>query len=155
MGKINLQRVIAGGLVSALVIAVFGTVVTPFFPETWTTAMAALGSEFSDPTATWPLPAILAGLAVQLGTGIVIVWTYAAIRPRFGPGPRTAALAGLLVWLIIGIQILSLVVLRSISFQTFLVLHGPYVVALVLASLAGAWLYREGGTRPESPALAR
>ena len=28
----------------------------------------------------------------------VTVWLYAAIRPRFGPGPKTAICAGLIVW---------------------------------------------------------
>ena len=26
------------------------------------------------------------------------MWLYAAIRPRYGPGPKTAALAGLALW---------------------------------------------------------
>ena len=32
--------------------------------------------------------------------GVIAVWVYAAIRPRFGPGPRTALRAGLVVWLV-------------------------------------------------------
>src|SRR5207245_2117466 len=31
---------------------------------------------------------------------IANVWIYAAIRPRFGPGPRTAAYAGIVSWVI-------------------------------------------------------
>ena len=30
--------------------------------------------------------------------GLLLVWLYAAIRPRFGPGPRTATYAALVVW---------------------------------------------------------
>ena len=30
--------------------------------------------------------------------GIITVWLYAAIRPRFGPGPGTAVIAALVVW---------------------------------------------------------
>ena len=30
--------------------------------------------------------------------GIVTVWLYAAIRPRFGAGAKTAVIAGLFVW---------------------------------------------------------
>lgn len=32
--------------------------------------------------------------------GIVLIWIYAAIRPRFGPGPKTAVIAGLTMWAI-------------------------------------------------------
>ena len=31
--------------------------------------------------------------------GILAVWLYAAIRPRFGPGPRTAIKAAIAVWI--------------------------------------------------------
>lgn len=154
MGKINWVRILSGGVLAAIVIAVFGALVAPMFPETWTAAMTALGSEFTDPTETWPLGSIAAGSAVQLAVGIIIVWTYAAIRPRFGPGPMTAALAGFVVWLIVGMQILSLVVLRSISFGEFLVLHGPYLIGLTLAGMAGGWLYRDSGAESASAKAA-
>jgi hypothetical protein len=29
-----------------------------------------------------------------------IMWLYAAIRPRYGPGPKTAAVAGFALWFI-------------------------------------------------------
>ena len=32
--------------------------------------------------------------------GLALVWTYAAIRPRFGPGMRTATYAALLFWIL-------------------------------------------------------
>ncbi len=32
--------------------------------------------------------------------GIIAVWLYAALRPRFGAGPRTALIAGITVWLL-------------------------------------------------------
>src|SRR5437667_4515115 len=30
--------------------------------------------------------------------GVLLVWLYAAIRPRFGPGPKTSLIAGLVLW---------------------------------------------------------
>src|SRR4029434_4016947 len=30
--------------------------------------------------------------------GLVLVFTYAAMRPRFGPGPKTAVIAGMSYW---------------------------------------------------------
>ena len=150
MGKINWVRVVSGGVIAAVVIALFGAIVAPRLPETWTTAMTAINSDFPDPTETWPATAILAGSAIQLGIGIVIVWMYAAIRPRYGQGPRTAAIAGFVVWLIVGMQILSLVVLGTFSLRSFVVLHGPYVLGLVLAALAGASVYKEDAAEARS-----
>ncbi|MGH9579875.1 MAG: hypothetical protein ACRD2R_02680, partial [Terriglobales bacterium] len=37
---------------------------------------------------------------VNLGMGIWAMWLYAAIRPRYGPGPKTAAIAGFGWWVI-------------------------------------------------------
>src|SRR2546422_4874519 len=35
--------------------------------------------------------------------GIFLIWLYAAIRPRFGAGPRTAVLAGFAIWGLYGL----------------------------------------------------
>jgi hypothetical protein len=37
---------------------------------------------------------------IGLAYGILMVWLYVAIRPRYGAGPKTAALAGLAAWAI-------------------------------------------------------
>jgi hypothetical protein len=39
--------------------------------------------------------------------GILCVWLYAGIRPRFGPGPGTAAKAGFVAWLLAGLLLRS------------------------------------------------
>lgn len=149
MRRMNWARIAAGGLLAGLAIAVFGSVVTALSRGGWEKAMTALGSPFADPTQMWPAASIAAGTAVQLGMGIVAVWLYAAIRPRLGPGPVTAAITGLIVWLIGAAQTLSLVVLEVLAFRHFLVLAGPYAVGWILATMAGAMVYKEH--TPESP----
>lgn len=42
--------------------------------------------------------AIAVFLLYAFALGLVLVWLYAAIRPRFGAGPRTAIIAGVAVW---------------------------------------------------------
>ena len=150
MGRMNWARIAAGGLLTGVVIAVLGSVATALTRPSWEAAMTALGSEFSDPTMTWPASSIAFGTAIQLSMGIVAVWTYAALRPRFGPGPTTAALAGFVVWLIGAAQTLSLVVLRVMAFEHFVVLAGPHVVAWVLGTMVGARFYQD---RPSESAL--
>ncbi len=83
--------------------------------------------------------------------GIVIVWLYAAIRPRFGSGVKTAVYAGLAVWFLaycVGSPLLALRgvsgVIRGLVPVEFMIvgalLHLP---ALCLATPLGAWIYRE------------
>ncbi len=36
---------------------------------------------------------------VELGLGIGLAWTYAAVRPRLGPGPKTALTIGVVIGL--------------------------------------------------------
>lgn len=80
-------------------------------------------------------------------SGIGATWLYAAVRPRFGPGARTAVLAGFTFWLLT-------TVLRTIDDagvgHPFLypprLLTTLVVVCLVqsvAASVAGAWVYKE------------
>jgi hypothetical protein len=41
---------------------------------------------------------MISKIVMDLVLGILLVWTYAAIRPRFGPGIRTATYVALLFW---------------------------------------------------------
>jgi hypothetical protein len=76
--------------------------------------------------------------------GILTVWLYAAIRPRYGPGPKTAIYAGLTVWFLAYLRSrLGFVAIGvfSTGLMMFAVLWA--LVEMILASLAGAWLYKE------------
>ena len=42
-------------------------------------------------------------IVMDLVLGILLVWTYAAIRPRFGPGVKTAVYAAFLFWILAAI----------------------------------------------------
>ena len=62
-----------------------------------------MGTQMEAALAERNLPAIGGGAigVFVIGSfviGIVLAWLYAAIRPRLGPGPRTAVAAGVLVW---------------------------------------------------------
>ena len=40
-------------------------------------------------------------LIYDLLKGLVALWIYAALRPSSGPGPKTALIAAILVWLLV------------------------------------------------------
>ena len=143
MGKINMGRVIIGGIVAGLVADVLGYVVDGILlaPQ-WADGMKALGhAEFSSNQWIW-------FNAVGLVDGIALIWIYAAIRPRFGAGAKTAVCAGLAVWVIGAL-------LPNLSFMWFgglcphqltvmTTLGG--VVEILVGAIAGAALYQESAT---------
>src|SRR5258708_38550465 len=94
MGKINWGRVVLGGLLAGVVLNVFdyvvyGVVLRPDFAAT----MQALGKPPGAMDSLVPLFVV-----VDFVYGIGLVWLYAAIRPRFGAGVKTAVIAGGARW---------------------------------------------------------
>ena len=90
----NYGRVILGGLVAGLILNVgeflFNGVIMASAMREW-----ALRHNFpAEPTPTF----FVAATVLTLLLGIVMVWLYALIRPRLGPGPKTAVVVALLMW---------------------------------------------------------
>ena len=76
--------------------------------------------------------------------GIYALWLYVTIRPRFGPGPRTAVIAGIAVW-VPGSLLAMLLPAALHLFRYRLIAIGVAVdlVAMVAGTVVGAWLYKE------------
>jgi len=71
------------------------------------------------------------------------MWLYAAIRPRYGPGPKTAAIAGLATAVF---GALADAIWAGFGFVPPELLVAPVAAAvpiLIVAAMAGAWLYKE------------
>lgn len=139
MNKINMGRVILGGLVAGLIINIGEfTLNGPILGSQWTEAFKALNRPSLDSVP----PALFVILGFALG--ILAVWVYAAIRPRFGAGPLTAISAGLVVWA------LSILYPTAASLPLDMFPRRLLAMATIweifeipIATLAGAWLYRE------------
>jgi hypothetical protein len=89
--------------------------------------------------------AIATYIITDLVIGLLLVWTYAAIRPRFGPGPRTAMIAAVLFWILGSFLTAGYMQLGIMSVRTWWTYGFIMLVALLLASWAGARLYSEVG----------
>jgi hypothetical protein len=141
MGKINLARVILGGVVAGLVIDVCeGILNGVILKQQWADAFAALGKA-SD---TMSVKQIVAFNLWGLSAGIITIWLYAGLRPRYGAGPRTAIFAGLTVWALA----FALATAVPVFFHLYPVGLGLTSVALeavemILAGLAGGAMYKE------------
>lgn len=138
MGKINWARVILGGLLAGVIInavefVVNGVVLAP----AWEEAMKALSR---------PVPSNVPVIFIIWGflAGISAIWLYAAARPRFGPGPKTAVCTGIAFWIFSYV----LPTIGNWAFGLFpqrLLIIGVVtgLVEVIVASVAGAWLYKE------------
>ncbi len=140
MGKINLGRVLIGGIVGGIVYDILSFLVDGvLLAHRWADGMKALGhAEFTSNQ-------IIEFNVLGLVFGIVLVWIYAAIRPRFGAGVMTAICAGLAVW-VVGVLLPNLGFmwipgLFSRHLTVFTTAGG--LVEVVVASVAGAALYKE------------
>ena len=140
MSKMNCKRVFLGGLVAGIVFIVLGFAsYFIYLGDAWKGVMEELGYPLSDSVGMYVF-SIVSCFVV----GILAVWLYAAIRPRYGAGPGTGVLAGFIFW------ILS-VLLPYISFGTIgmfpvrlLIIDGLIgLVIMIVATLLGAWVYRE------------
>jgi len=148
MGKINLGRVILGGIVAGIIIDAFENVLNGWLlAGQWASVMASINRA---PVGT---NAILVFNLMGLVLGIAAVWTYAAMRPRFGEGPGTAFIAALLIW-VVGYLLSdagpALVGIYPLLLTATMV--GVGLIEIVVATEVGAWLYREGEAAPQGQA---
>jgi hypothetical protein len=139
MNKINFPRVILGGLVAGVVLTIGEMLLNNVI-------LATQMKEFLDrlnvpePGASFLTVAIILTFVI----GVVIVWVYAAMRPRLGPGPKTAICAGVIAWIFVCVYcgVINGMVLQVPT--NFLIIGLVWCfVEYVLAAIAGAWLYKE------------
>ncbi len=144
MRHLNWVRVFIGGIVAGLIIDVIQWLLNgAFLGPDWREAMQALGRPLHE-SAGRIIFYILLGLAY----GIMATWTYAAIRPRFGPGAKTALYAGFSVWLL-GYFLPLVMWVPMGLFPTYLMANVIVIglVEILVATEAGAWVYQEEDPR--------
>ena len=140
MGKINLRRVIVGGLLAGLVLNVGESILyLLILDQQMEAAMMALNLP---PVAGNAMGAFV---VLAFALGIAAVWVYAAIRTRFGPGIPTAVVAGVMVWFLAYLYPgASMMIMQIFPTQLTAVSLLWGLVEVVLATIAGGWAYSEG-----------
>lgn len=142
MGKVNWSRVFLGGLVAGIVVNLgeflFNAVI---FKTQMEEAMRAMGK---DPAAMNAGTAMTVWILLGFLTGIGAVWTYAAIRPRYGAGAKTGVIAGVAVWFL-AVVLSSIAMMNMSIFPQNMLVTGLVwgLVEYVLATIAGAYFYKE------------
>ena len=142
MAAINTGKVVVGGLAAGLVMNVIDFVANMYVlqntmkadfdklnPSLW----AAMNST----------SAMIGFVAIDFILGILLVWLYAAIRPRFGAGAGTAVKAGLYFWVFGGVIWYSFVLLGMFSTTSFVMAACVSLVNLLASAWVGGMLYKE------------
>jgi hypothetical protein len=139
VGAINVGKVIAGGLLCGLLINISETILN----------LAVVPADMAEALKARNLPEIGGGaiggfVAFAFLLGIGIVWLYAAIRPRFGPGVKTAIVAAVVAWLFAyAYPSLGMVFMGffPMGLTIFTLVWG--LAEVVIGAIAGAWVYSE------------
>ena len=139
MFGINVKRWLIGGVAAGVVMFLIEGAGSRLYSAAMTTAAA----EHSLTGVTGPNALVLSAF-ISLVAGFVLVFFYAAVRPRFGPGLNTAVIVGVASWLggyflaLLGFYMLGL-------YPTSMLLEwgALSLVEMILAALVGGWLYQE------------
>ncbi|MGI8836622.1 MAG: hypothetical protein ACR2H4_08295 [Pyrinomonadaceae bacterium] len=135
----NFGRIVIGGLLAGLIMnigefllneKVLGPQMMAFFRE----------HGFTDPGSNF----IIIAVVMTFLLGIVAVWLYALIRPRLGPGVKTAIVAAVILWLAVYVYTGVLhTFLFGISMNMMIIGLVWGLVQYIVATIAGAWAYKE------------
>jgi hypothetical protein len=139
MKKINIGRVLLGGLTAGVVLNIGESLLNGVL------LAESMGEDFkrlglSQPGGDFIAKAVVATFIL----GIVIISLYAAIRAQFGPGVKTAIYAGLFAWFCVYIYV-GVIQTGLGLVSTRLALIGAVwgLVEYAAGAVAGAWLYKD------------
>jgi len=141
VSAINAPRVILGGLAAGLVMNVLDI----------TTGLTILADDMNanaqrlnlDQAVLNSTATMVTWIVIDFLYGLLVVFTYAGFRPRFGPGPRTAIIAGVTIYAAI-----TAILVGFLSVGMFM--QGPFMkqaaialVITIIASVVGGAIYKE------------
>jgi hypothetical protein len=144
MNKINWGRMLVGGIVAAIILFVTdGILHERLVGADWKLIFDSLGSS---PSQHNPLHLLYFAL-FDLGRGLMAIYLYALMRSHSGPGPKTAALAGVVSWVAFSVTgPAQFIPLGFYSHALWIKVGAFQLVTSIVAALAGAFLYKDAAT---------
>jgi hypothetical protein len=140
MGHINIAGVVKGGLAAAIIMNISEFILN--VPIAGEQMAAELATRNLPPADTGAQIAVFVALTALLG--FITIFIYAAIRPRLGPGPKTAMAAGLMVWsssYLYSAITAGTVGLHSMGLVILIIVWS--LIEMLVASAVGGYLYNE------------
>jgi hypothetical protein len=139
---INTQKVLIGGIAAGVVMNIIDFISYKFILG----ARMMAESEAFKPgmsQAMMTSSAMVSNIVMDLVLGILLVWTYAAIRPRFGPGMKTATYVAVLFWILAGIFLSGYLHMGMMSSGLWWTFAFIGLVNFWVSAWVGARLYSE------------
>lgn len=135
---INSGKVVVGGLAAGVVANLLdylfqGIVLKPDFE------MMRQRLNLDPAAANNPVPWII----VDFVLGFLLIITYVGFRARWGPGPKTAIYAGVVIFLGIASVMGALASIGVFTTDTYLKSSALSLVTIICAALAAAFVYKE------------
>lgn len=143
MGKINFGRVLLGGIVAGIIIDAFSYVVDGLILKSqW--AAANQGNFTTNQIVGFCILGLIAGM--------MIIWFYAACKPRLGTRYRTALNVGLAAW-ILGYVLPNAGYMYIAQHQHNLMIYTTLgnLVEVLVGTFVGAALYKESAVLEAAP----
>lgn len=136
----NYGRILVGGLAAGLVLNAIEFVMNTFVLAD---AMAPVYEQMGVPEPAGGTVMLFVGFAFLLG--LVLAWLYAAVRPRLGAGPATAAKIAGVFWIgAVAFPVTGWYAMGVMPAGLALIAMGYGLVEFVLAALVAGALYHEG-----------
>lgn len=139
MSGINVNRWLAGGIAAGILIWILEGLGSLAYMGQMEAALEAHSISLEMSAGM-----MIVGILVSLLVGLTLVFFYAAARPRFGPGPRTAVIVAVVLWA--GSYLVSLVGYYMLGLFPVGLLAMWAVIGLIeviLAGLLGGVIYKE------------
>lgn len=141
MPRINWVRLLIGGIIATVILFLTdGVFHENLVNGDWKAVYTNLG--VAEPKHTGV--GVLYFAVFELGRGFVSLFLYALMRPFFKPGPKTAALAGVVAWIAFSVTgPAQFIPLGFFSNALWIKVAAFQLVTSILAAIAGAAVYKE------------
>lgn len=150
----NTSKIVVGGLAAGVVMSVLGILLIglalgPQMNAQMDAVVPGLSAKMAGTAG------MVLGIASNFVIGVLLVWLYAAMRPRFGPGFRTAAYAALPIWICGWVFYQGWYIGGLMTGMTYILAGFANLVVLLASAYVGGMLYKEEGAGAPAMASAR
>jgi hypothetical protein len=148
MARINWGRLILGGLIAAIMMFFADGFIHERLVKTdWQAVYAGLRAAEPEPHGA----SMFYFALFELGRGLISMLFYATMRTHFGPGPKTAVLAGIASWIAFSLTgPAQFIPLGFFSTSLWFKVGAAHLVTSIVSAIAGAAMYKD----PAQPATA-
>lgn len=143
---INTKKVVVAGIAAGVVMNICDFVINMMLGAQMQASANAFKPGLGDAMADMSGSTMAGFIIMDLVIGMLLAYTYAAMRPRFGPGAKTAIIAALIFWIFGSIISSNYLIMGMMSRSLWLTFGFAYLVCLVIASLVAGALYSEDAT---------